>query len=360
MNKIFKILVINPGSTSTKMGFFENEVMKNQKKVDHSAAELERFPKVNDQYPLRRQVILDYLEELGVEPDALAAVVSRGGLLRPLPSGTYKVCARMVDDLNSARFGEHASNIGAVLAYGFFWDFKIPAYVVDPVVVDEMNDLARFSGLKDISRRAAWHPLNILAVTRLACAQKGWNFKTENFVVAHIGGGISVAALEHGRATDMSNGLSEGPFSPERTGALPTSELFNLCLSGKVAPSDIKKMLVGKGGLISYLGTSNIVEVEQRIEQGDGYAKLVFDGMAYQIAKEIGAYVAVLKGRVKSIILTGGAARGTMLTDRIREYVEPLAPVILMPGEDELGALAQGGLRVLRGEEKAKDYGEIP
>ncbi len=356
MNDHLKILVVNPGSTTTKMGLFENETPKAVQKVDHPASELERFPRIMDQYALRRQAMLDFLRNNSVDPHDLSAIVSRGGLLKPLPSGTYEVNTRMVETLISGDFGEHASNIGAILAYGFRWDFKVPAYVVDPPVVDEMIDIARLSGLKEIPRRSLWHALNILAVARQVCAKEGFDLKKENFVVAHLGGGISVAALEKGKAIDVSNGLEAGPYTPERAGTLPSCELVKLCFSGKFSQAEVMKLVVGRGGLVNYLGTSNLKEVQKRIEQGDDFARMVFNGMCHQIVKEIGSYVAVLKGAVKRIIITGGAANSHAIVLRIREYVEAFAPVIVVPGEDELAALAQGGLRVLRGEESPREY----
>ena len=194
----------------------------------------------------------------------------------------------------------------------------------------------------------------------MACNKHNWNFKNENFVVTHLGGGISVAALEKGRCIDVSNGLEAGPSTPERAGTLPSLELVNLCYSGKFTHAEMKKMIVGKGGLVNYLGTSDLREVETRIDQGDDYAKMIFDGMAYQVAKEIGSYLVVLKGKVKKVLITGGGAKSKLLVDRIKEYIEPLASILVIPGEDELAALALGGLRILRGEEKPLDYGAIP
>ncbi|MFZ2958099.1 MAG: butyrate kinase [Candidatus Ozemobacteraceae bacterium] len=360
MSSTMSILVVNPGSTTTKLGLFENDTQKAVKKIDHPVSELEKFPKILDQYDLRRRVMLDFLAEHKVKPESLSAVVGRGGLLKPVPSGTYRVVPKMIEDLNASTYGEHASNIGAILAYGFEWDYKIPAFVVDPVVVDEFHDLARFSGLKELPRRSIWHALNAFAVTRQTCRTNNWDFRKENFVTTHLGGGISVVAIEKGRAIDVSNALEEGPFTPERAGGIPTLELVKMCFSGKYSHSEVKKILCGSGGLVNYLGTSNAIEVEKRIAQGDDYAHLVFSAMAYQIAKTIGSYVAVLKGKVKSIILTGGMAHGKDFTGRITEYVSSFAPVIVVPGEDELGALAQGALRVLRKEEDARDYNAVP
>jgi butyrate kinase len=357
---MLKLLVINPGSTTTKLGLFDEEKPLAVRKYEHPAYELERFPRVQDQYPLRRRVMMDFLAENHTRPEELAAVVSRGGLLKPIPSGTYRIGQAMLDDLNQGKYGEHASNIAAILAFGFEWDYRIPAFVVDPPVVDELTDQARLSGLKELPRRVAWHALNIMATVRQACARESWDFRAENFVVAHIGGGISVAAIEKGRCIDVSNGLEEGPFTPERAGGLPCLELVKLAFSGKHTQAELKKMLVGRGGLVNYLGTSNLPQVENRIAQGDDYARLVFSAMAYQIAKTIGSYFVPLKGNVRRIILTGGGAHSVQLTNRIREYVEPLSPVLLIPGEDELAALVQGALRVLRGEEKALEYSAVP
>jgi len=351
--------VVNPGSTTTKLGLFEDETPIATQKYEHPGYELEKFPRILDQYGLRRQVMLDFLKENQIQPKTLSAVVARGGLLKPMPSGTYKVCSKMIEELSASRYGEHASNIGAILAFGFHWDFKIPAYIVDPVVVDEMVDIARFSGLKEIPRRSLWHALNIMSVTRQVCAKENWDFRAENFVVAHIGGGISVAALDHGRCVDVSNGLEAGPYSPERSGTLPSLELVKLCYSKSYTESEVKRLIVGNGGLVNYLGTSNLIAIEKRIEQGDGYAQLVFSGMCYQIAKEIGSFFAALKGKVKRIILTGGAANSKQVIFRISEYVEGFSPIIVVPGEDELAALAHGGLRVLRNEESARSYSEV-
>lgn len=356
MTQSFKILVVNPGSTTTKLGLFNDETPFAVQKIEHPAYELEKFPRINDQYALRRQVMLDFLTENAVVPEQLSAIVSRGGLLKPLLSGTYNICPKMIEDLSSGAYGEHASNIGAILAYGFHWDFRIPAFIVDPPVVDEMSNIARLSGLKEIPRRSLWHALNIMAVARQVCRKENWDFKQENFVVAHIGGGISVAAIERGKSIDVSNGLEAGPYTPERAGTLPSLELVQLCYSGKYTVSEMKRMIVGRGGMVNYLGTSNLMAIEDRIDAGDDYAKMVFAGMCYQIAKEIGSYVAVLRGKVRGIILTGGGAKSTVLTKRVMEYVENFAPVIVVPGEDELAALAQGGLRVLRGEESVKNY----
>lgn len=356
MNSPIRILVVNPGSTTTKLGLFEDEKPVAIGKVDHLPESLEAYSKILDQCPMRRQVMIDFLKQHGLTPKDLSAVVGRGGLLKPMVGGTYNVTPKMIEDLRSDIYGEHASNIGAVLAYGFHCDFNIPAFIVDPVVVDEMRDVARFSGLKEVPRRSIWHALNIRAVVRQVCAKEGWDFNTDNFVAAHLGGGISVVALENGLGIDVSNGLEGGPYTPERSGMLPSLEIVGLCYSGKYTQAAMKKLVVGRGGVLNYLGTSNLIEVTKRIQQGDEYAKAVLSGMAYQVVKEIGSYFAVLKGKVRAFVITGGAANCTFVVDYIKQYIEPMGRVIVVPGEDELAALALGGLRVLRGEEKARNY----
>ncbi|PKL42856.1 MAG: butyrate kinase [Candidatus Riflebacteria bacterium HGW-Riflebacteria-1] len=356
MSEVFKILVVNPGSTSSKLGLFENEKMIAEKKINYSSEELARFPKTNDQVDYRRLGIDEFLVEHNVKPHTLSAVVGRGGLLKPIPSGTYRVTPSILEDLQSARYGEHASNMGALLAHTFTKDFSIPSFIVDPVVVDEYQTLARYSGLKEMPRVPIWHALNVMAVVRQTCKNEGFEISEDNFVVAHIGGGISVSAIERGRCIDVSNGLEAGPFTPERSGALPTIQLVNLCFSGKYTHAEIKKLLVGRGGLVNHLGTSSLMEVENRINDGDKACQEVFDAMCYQIAKEIGAYVAVLRGQVRRIIITGGGAKCPLLVENVTSYVKSFAPVHVVPGEDELSALAMGALRVLRNETEPREY----
>ena len=356
MSELFKILVVNPGSTSTKLALFENEKLIAEKKATHSAQEISQYPNIMDQLDLRRSVMDDFLKENSVSGKDLAAVVGRGGLLKPLLSGTYQVSQDMVEDLKSGRYGEHASNIGGVLAYSFKQDYGTAAFIVDPVVVDELIDEARLSGVSQIPRRSVWHALNIMAVVRQTCLKENLDIKKESFVVAHIGGGISVAAIECGRCIDVSNGLEEGPFTPERAGKLPTLELASLCFSGKYTHAEVKKLLVGKGGLVNYLGTSALPEVQQKIEQGDEQSKLVLNSMCHQLAKEIGSYLVVLKGKANRVILTGGGAHNKLVTEKVSEYIKPFASITVVPGEDELSALALGGLRVLRKEDSARNY----
>lgn len=356
MSETHKILVVNPGSTSTKLGLFENEKQVGEKKINHSAEDIAKYHHTMDQVGFRRQAMDEFIKEMNISPSSLSAVIGRGGLLKPLPGGTYKVNKHIVEALKTSKFGEHASNLGALLANSYTVDYGIPAYIVDPVIVDEMQNIARYSGISEIPRRSVWHALNITAVIRQTCIALNLNLDEENFVAVHIGGGISVAAIENGRCIDVSNGLDEGPFTPERAGALPTLELVKLCFSGKYTQKEINKLLVGKGGLVSYLGTSSLMEVEDEVKKGDKKYTEVFDAMCYQIAKTIGSYVAVLKGKVTRIIITGGGAKCPPLVNKVSEYVKAFAPVHVVPGEDELFALAMGGLRVLRGEAPAKDY----
>ncbi len=335
---------------------FENEKQVAEKKVNYSAEDVAKYHHINEQVHFRREAIDAFIKEMNLDPASLSAIVGRGGLLKPLQGGTYKVNKGIVADLNAAKYGEHASNLGALLAYSYTEEFGVPSFIVDPVIVDEMHSVARYSGLKELPRRSVWHALNVTAVVRQTCSNLGMDVAAENFVTAHIGGGISVSAIEKGRCIDVSNGLDEGPFTPERAGDLPTIELVKLCFSGKYTQKEINKMLVGKGGMVNYLGTSSLFEIETKVLAGDEKFIEVFNAMCYQIAKTIGSYVAVLKGKVTRIIITGGGARCKPLVDKVREYVSSFAPIHVVPGEDELSALALGGLRVLRGECQAREY----
>jgi butyrate kinase (EC 2.7.2.7) len=355
-----KILVINPGSTSTKIAVFDDESSVLEKTIRHSSEELKDFKNIIEQYDFRVKVIENVLKENGFKLEDFDAFVGRGGLLDPIESGTYRVNEAMLEDLKECKYGEHASNLGAIIAYNLATKVNKPAYIVDPVVVDEMEPLARYSGLKGIERKSIWHALNQKAVARRAAKDLHKKYDEVNLIVVHLGGGISVAAHKKGRTVDVNNALNgDGPFAPERAGGLPTISLVDLCMSGKYTYEEMKKLLAGKGGLVSHLGTNNAIEVEERIEKGDEYAKLVYEAMAYQVAKTVGEMAAVLKGEVDAIILTGGLARSKMLTEWIKERTSFIAPVLLYPGEDEMRALAEGALRVLKGEEKEKIYERI-
>ena len=355
-----KILVINPGSTSTKIAVFDDESSVLEKTIRHSSEELKDFKNIIEQYDFRVKVIENVLKENGFKLEDFDAFVGRGGLLHPIESGTYRVNEAMLEDLKECKYGEHASNLGAIIAYNLATKVNKPAYIVDPVVVDEMEPLARYSGLKGIERKSIWHALNQKAVARRAAKDLHKKYDEVNLIVVHLGGGISVAAHKKGRTVDVNNALNgDGPFAPERAGGLPTISLVDLCMSGKYTYEEMKKLLAGKGGLVSHLGTNNAIEVEERIEKGDEYAKLVYEAMAYQVAKTVGEMAAVLKGEVDAIILTGGLAHSKMLTEWIKERTSFIAPVLLYPGEDEMRALAEGALRVLKGEEKEKIYERI-
>lgn len=357
MNEVYRLLIINPGSTSTKIAIYDNEKPVFEEVLRHSAEELEPYPTIYSQYQFRKNVILETLNKRDINLRKLSAVVGRGGLLHPIPSGTYEVNDKMVEDLRIGLLGQHASNLGGILAKEIASQLNIPAYIVDPVVVDEMDDVARISGMPEIERVSIFHALNQKAVARRAAKDLGKRYEETNLIITHLGGGISVGAHKKGRVVDVNNALDgEGPFSPERAGGLPVTGLLKLCFSGKYTQQEIRKKLVGKGGLVAYLNTNDAREVERMIEQGDKKAELIYQAMAYQVAKEIGSCAAALSGEVDAIVLTGGIAYSKMLTDWIKERVDFISQVLVYPGEDEMKALAEGGLRVLRGEEQAKEY----
>ncbi|MDK2919712.1 MAG: butyrate kinase [Candidatus Petromonas sp.] len=357
MSETYRILAINPGSTSTKIAIYDDEKPVLETTLRHPAEEINKYDKIYDQYEFRKNVILDTLNEKGINLTKLNAVVGRGGLLKPIKGGTYAVNEKMLEDLKVGVLGEHASNLGGILAHEIASKLNIPSFIVDPVVVDEMKDVARISGMPEIERKSIFHALNQKAVARRAAKEKGKTYEEMNLVVAHLGGGISVGAHEKGRVIDVNNALDgEGPFSPERSGGLPVGDLAKLCFLGKYALDDIKKKIKGKGGLVAYLGTNDGREVVKMIENGDEKAELVYKAMAYQVAKEIGSCAAVLKGKVDAIVITGGIAYDNMFVSWIKERVGFIADVLVYPGEDEMIALVEGGLRVLRGEEKAQEY----
>ncbi|MBC7087092.1 MAG: butyrate kinase [Tissierellales bacterium] len=353
----YRILTINPGSTSTKIAVFEDENQIFEETLRHDVDVIGKFKSIVDQYEFRKEIIINALEKNNIKIQELDAVVGRGGLLKPIESGTYEVNEAMLNDLKQAKYGEHASNLGALISYEIAKSIGKKAYIVDPVVVDELDDVARISGLNLIERRSVLHALNQKAVARRFANETHKKYEDLNLIVTHLGGGVSVGAHRKGRIVEVANALDgDGPFSPERTGGLPVGDLISLCFSGKYTKEEIKKMLVGKGGLVSYLGTNDAREVVKMIQNGDKYAELIFYAMAYQISKEIGACAAVLKGEVDQIILTGGIAHNEIFTNWIKEMVGFIAPITIYPGEDELKALALGGLRVLKDEEKAKEY----
>lgn len=353
----FRILAINPGSTSTKIAVYDDEDVVFNETLRHTVEELSQFSHVADQYEFRLKIIMDTLKNNNIDIESLSAIVGRGGLLKPIEGGTYKVNENMLKDLKSLERGEHASNLGGLLAYGIAQKIGVEAYIVDPIVVDELSDVARISGLKDIERKSIFHALNHKAVAKRHAKLMGKKYEDMNLIVVHLGGGISVAAHEKGRVVDGPNALNgDGPFSPERSGSLPAGDLVKLCYSGKYTYEEMQKKLAGKGGLVSYLNTNSAMEVCERINNGDEYAKLIYYAMAYQVSKEIGSCAAVLKGKVDGILITGGIAYDKMFTDWIKERVSFISDIYVYPGEDELAALSQGALRALKGEEEAKEY----
>jgi butyrate kinase len=353
---VYRILVINPGSTSTKVAFFENETSRFEEKINHPIEQLKQFPNIWDQFELRKNDILEFLARYQISLQVLSAVVGRGGLLKPIPGGTYGVNDAMIVDARKGIQGEHASNLGCALARSIADQAGVSSYTVDPVAVDEFEPLARFSGHPLIQRKTISHALNIHSVGRMAAEKLGVDLLKTNFIVAHLGGGISICPLKGGQIIDVNDASSSGPFSPERTGGLPLQQFIDLCFSGKYSERQMRKLVMGEGGLIAYLKTNNAEEVERIIREGDDEAKMVYEAMAYQIAKEIGAMATVIKGDVRAIVISGGLAQSKILIDWIKERVKFIAEVLVLPGEFEMEALVNGVLRVLRGKEEAKSY----
>ena len=352
----FRILAINPGSTSTKMALYVNEHPDFIKNIRHSDAEMEQFRgrPILDQQQFRSAQVEAALGEAGHNVRELDAVVGRGGLLPALASGTYTVNEEMLDELRAARRGEHASNLGAFLAYDLAQKAGVQAYVVDPVSVDEWTERARLSGSAIMERQCLSHALNSKAVAKRYARDCGERYESLRLIVAHLGSGISVSAHQNSLMVDVTNSREEGAFSTERAGGVPVMQLVDLCFSGKYKQKEVESLLFREGGLYSYLGTKDLVEVERRIACGDAKAETAFDAMIYQIAKEIGAMASVLHGRVTAVLFTGGMAHSQRLVSSLSEYVSWIAPIAVYPGEDELQALAEGALRALRHEELPK------
>ena len=355
--KDFLILVINPGSTTTKISIFKNDNEILTKTITHKIEELARFNRSSDQDLYRMEIIVRTLRGKKFLIEKLDAVVGRGGLLRPIEGGTYDVNEQMIADLKSGIQGDHPSNCGGLIAYAIGKAIPCPAFIVDPVVVDELQPVARISGMPLIQRKSIFHALNQKAVAREASLKLDKSYFDCNFIVCHMGGGVTIGVHKNGHVIDVNNGLDgDGPFSPERSGAVPVGDLVKACYSGGYTLPDMKKLIKGHGGMVAYLGTHDLREVEKMIIKGDEKAELIFNAMSYQISKEIGAAAAVLAGDIDGIILTGGLAKSKRFVDTIQMSVNFLAPVMVIPGEQEMKALALGGLRVLRGEEEAKNY----
>lgn len=349
-----RVLVINPGATSTKISIFEEEQEVFKKSIDHSASDLAPFEHVIDQFQYRKGLIEQALKEAGFKPQDFDAVCGRGGLLRHIPSGTYEVNDRVIKDIYNPPYGEHASNLGTILAKAIADEAGVKAYFVDPVSVDEMTEIAHVTGFAGMQRESFFHALNQKSMARKAARKLDKNYEEVNLIVVHMGGGVSVAAHEKGRVVDVYNVKDEGSFSMDRGGSLPVNAVINFCFSGKTK-AEVKKILGSQAGVYSYLGTRDFREVEERAFSGDKEAKLVFDALVYQYCKDIGAMAAVLKFNVDGIVLTAGMAHSKKLCDAISDYVHKLAPIIILPGEEEMRSLAEGALRVLHGE-KPKVY----
>jgi len=357
-NEKSRVLVLNPGATSTKFGVYTLDGAEWEHTIRHGDDEIERFhgKPMLARLDYRAGLIEQTLADAGYAAEAFAAAVGRGGILPPLPCGTYLVDEAMVEELRLARRGQHASNLGALLALRFAQAAAVNAYIVDPVTVDEWQECARPSGSPLIERTSIGHALNTKAVARRFAREQGSSYAALRLIVAHLGSGITVSAHQDGRMID-SNSLEEGPFGVDRTGGLPVRALARLCFSGQYTEAQFDRQLFGDGGLFAYLGTRDLIEVERRIDEGDGKAALVFDAMVYQVGKEAGAMAAVLKGKVDALLLTGGMARSERVVRQLRSYLEWIAPVRIYPGEDELQALAEGVFRVLSGEEQAMRMG---
>lgn len=352
-----KSLIINPGSTSTKIGVFEDETLLFEETLRHPTEEIAKYASIIDQKDFRKNIILDFLREKNCDVHSFDVIVGRGGLLKPIPGGTYAVSDALLADLKAGVQGQHASNLGGILAREIGDEIGKPSYIVDPVVVDELTDMARISGMPELPRRSIFHALNQKAVARRFAKEQGKKYEDLNLIVIHMGGGVSVGAHSHGLVVDVNNILDgEGCFSPERAGTVPVGDLIKLSFSGKYTQKELYKKICGNGGFNAYLGTNDAREVEKMVAAGDKKAKLVQDAFYYQIAKDAGAMAAVLHGKVDQIILTGGIAYAPLTREKLTESLGWIAPITVYPGEDELLALAQGGLRVLRGEEEAKEY----
>lgn len=353
-----KILVINPGSTSTKMAVFEDEKPILLRNITHTAEELAPFGNITEQQDFRRQLVLDELQQANI-PLEFDAVIGRGGLVKPIAGGVYEINQQMLDDtLHGCVMHSHACNLGCLIAYEIV--SSIPncrAFIADPGVVDELSPLARISGSPLMPRICIWHALNQRAIARRYARSVGKEYEDLNLIVCHMGGGISVAAHEHGRAIDANNALDgEGPFSPERAGSLPAADLIRLCFSGKYTEQQLLKRIAGQAGLTAHLGTNNMREILERIKQGDEHAQLLVDAMLYHTAKQIASESAVLCGQIDAILLTGGMAHSDYIVGELRRRIGFLAPVLTFPGENEMEALALNALAVLQGKREAKVY----
>ena len=352
-----KSLIINPGSTSTKIGVFEDETLLFEETLRHTTEEIASYASIVDQKDFRKEIITNLLASKNFDMKSLNVVVGRGGMLKPIPGGTYAVTDDLLNDLKIGKQGQHASNLGGILAREIGDSLGIPSYIVDPVVVDELEPISRYSGVPELPRTSVFHALNQKAVAKRYAKEQGRAYDTMNLIVVHMGGGVSVGAHKEGRVIDIFNALDgDGAFSPERAGAVPSGALIKMCFSGQYTEKEVYKKIVGNGGFNAYLGTNDMRDVEKMANENNEKAIEVRDAFIMQVAKDIGSMATVLKGKAESIIVTGGIAYDKAVVAGLKERCEWIAPFTVYPGEDELLALAQGALRVLNGEEKAMTY----
>ena len=352
-----KSLIINPGSTSTKIGVFEDETLLFEETLRHSTEEIAQYASIVDQKDFRKEIITNLLKEKDFDINSLNMVVGRGGMLKPIPGGTYAVTDDLLEDLKIGKQGQHASNLGGILAREIGDSIGVPSFIVDPVVVDELCDIARYSGVPELPRTSVFHALNQKAVAKRYAKENGKAYDSLNLIVVHMGGGVSVGAHENGRIIDVFNALDgDGAFSPERAGGAPVGALIKMCFSGQYTEKEVYKKFVGNGGFNAYLGTNDMRDVEKMVNDGDAKAKEIRDAFIFQVSKDMGSMAAVLKGKVDQIVVTGGIAYDKGVVAGLKERCEWIAPFTVYPGEDELLALVQGGLRVVNGEEEAMKY----
>ncbi len=352
-----KSLIINPGSTSTKIGVFEDETLLFEETLRHSTEEISQYASIYEQKDFRKKIITDLLEEKQFDMKSLGVIVGRGGMLKPIPGGTYAVTDDLLEDLKIGKQGQHASNLGGILAREIGDEIGVPSYIVDPVVVDEMMDIARYSGVPELPRTSVFHALNQKAVAKRYAKETGKAYDSLNLIVVHMGGGVSVGAHQNGKVVDIFNALDgDGAFSPERAGAVPSGALIKMCFSGKYTEKEVYSKIVGKGGFNAYIGTNDMRDVEKMVDEGDENAAIIREAFILQMAKDMGSMACVLNGKVDQIIVTGGIAYDKAVVAGLKERAGWIAPFTVYPGEDELLALVQGALRVMNGEEEAKVY----
>ncbi len=351
------ILIINPGSTSTKIGIFSAGTMIVNESVKHDDAELRKFPTIWDQYDFRKDALLNFLKNNNISMAEIDAIACRGGNVKPLPGGIYRICPKMIRDMKSGIYGAHPINVGGLVAFDLGNQYNIPVLTADPPMTDELCTSARYSGIPQIARQSSFHALNQKATARKVAAGLNRKYDDLNMIVVHLGGGISVGAHRKGQIIDVNNALDgDGPFSPERAGSLPAGDLVKLCFSGDYSKAEVLKLLTGNGGLFAYLGTTNVIEIERRINAGDEKAAEVLEAMIYQVAKEIGACTTVLEGKVDAIALTGSLVYSQRLLDSLTAKISFIAPIHLNPGENEMEALADAAMRYFNQEEELSIY----